>query len=89
MLYDWDNSKAATNLAKHGVAFEAVVGIEWSASLIRATLNHQGGEPRLLAFVPIGELLHALVYSVETRCVRVISLRRASQREVKFYASEN
>ncbi len=83
--------KAASNLAKHGVAFEAVEGFDWSAALIRATLNRASGEPRLrlLAYGAIGDRLHALVYSVETNCLRVISLRKASKREVRFYASES
>ena len=88
MLYDWDASKAANNFAKHSVELAAVEGFDWNTALVRTTLNHVGGEPRLLAYGAIGDRLHALVYSVETRCVRVISLRKASKREVRFYASE-
>ena len=88
MLYDWSPDKAASNLAKHGVAFEAVEGFEWCTALLPATLNHAGGEPQILAYGAIGDRLHALVCSVETRCVRVISLRKANKREVRFYASE-
>ncbi len=89
MPYDWNPAKAASNLAKHGVSFNAVEGFEWDTALVATTLNHVGGEPRLLAFGAIGDRLHALVYSVETRCVRVVSLRKASKREVRFYASES
>ncbi len=89
MPYDWDPDKAASKLAKHGVAFEAVEGFDWSTALVGSTLNHETGEPRLLAYGAIRDRLHVLVYSVETRCIRVISLRKASKREVWFYASEN
>ena len=88
MPYDWNPSKAAANLAKHGVAFGTVEEFQWDTALTRATLNHVGGEPWLLAYGAIGDRLHVLIYSIETRCVRVISLRRASKREVRFYASE-
>lgn len=32
MKYKWDNKKAAENLEKHGVAFEAVHGFEWDTA---------------------------------------------------------
>ena len=89
MRYSWDCAKATSNLAKHGVAFEAVEGFDWVTAVVAATLNHSGGEPRLLALGAIGDRLHVLVYSVETRWVRIISLRKASKREVRFYASES
>ena len=88
MAYEWNPAKAVSNIAKHGVAFEAVETFDWDTALIRSTLNHETGEPRLLAYGAIGDRLHALVYSVEPRCVRVISLRKASKKEVLFYASE-
>ncbi len=86
MLYDWNPAKAASNLAKHGVAFEAMAEFEWDTALVRATLHHQGGEPRLQATGAIDGRLHVVVFSIETRCTRVISLRRANNREIKRYA---
>jgi len=42
-------------------------------------------EPRLVAFAPIGRRVHVLVFSVERRTVRVISLRKAKNKEVDRY----
>lgn len=89
MLFSFEPSKAESNLAKHGVEFGAVEGFQWETALFRAKLGHEGGEPRLLAYGAIKDRLHVLIYSIETRSVRVISLRKASKREVRFYASEN
>jgi uncharacterized DUF497 family protein len=85
--YDWDPAKAATNLAKYRVAFEVVKGFEWDDALVFASLGR--GEPRLGALGVIGGSLHFLVYSIETRCVRVISPRKANRKEVRFYEQED
>ena len=79
----WDDAKAASNLAKHGVAFEAVAEMDWGSALVVASLR--GDEPRLFALGLIGGRLHALVFSVESGAVRVISLRKANNREIIRY----
>ena len=87
--YTWDLNKAASNLAKHGVSFDRVEAFDWEVALVTASLKHAGGEPRLLAFSPIGNRLYALAYSIETRSVRVISLRRASNKEIIAYENQD
>ena len=85
MRYDWDPAKAASNLAKHGVAFDAVDRFQWETAIPEASLFR--GEPRLTLYGLIGERLHVLVISTEARSIRVISLRKANDREVKrWYA---
>jgi uncharacterized DUF497 family protein len=84
MRYDWNPAKAAANLAKHGVAFETVVGFEWDVALIGADLGQD--EVRLVAIGYIGLRVHTLVFTPERRCVWVISLRKASKKEIARYA---
>ncbi len=86
MRFTWNPAKAASNLAKHGVAFEIVEGFDWDTALVAATLHHEGGEPRLSALGAIDGRLYFLVYSIETRSTRVISLRKANTREKRDYA---
>ncbi len=88
MSYTWDAAKAASNLAKHGVAFDAVETMALERALVRATLGHATGEPRLFALAPIGDRLHALVYSIERGSLHVISLRKANDREITKYEAE-
>ncbi len=88
MRFTWNAEKAASNVAKHGVAFEAASVAEMEIAVVRATLNHDGGEPRLLALVPIGNRVHALVYTIERETMHVISLRKANNREVDEYEAE-
>ena len=88
MRFTWDPTKAASNLAKHGVAFEAVEGFEWSEALIIADVRVTYDEPRMKALAPIGDHLYALIFSVERRAVRVISLRKANRREFDQHDAE-
>ncbi|WP_367159915.1 BrnT family toxin [Kozakia baliensis] len=87
MRYDWDETKRLSNVEKHGVDFVSAEDFEWDAALIRA--SESSSEPRLVALGPIGDRLHVLVYSIETRTVRIISLRKANKREVSLYVSQD
>lgn len=86
--YAWDETKRRSNLAKHGVDFAAVSRFDWTQALVRADVRFSYGEVRLVALAPIGPRLHVLVYTVERRAVRVISLRPAGRKEVRDYATE-
>jgi hypothetical protein len=86
--YAWHDAKRQTNIAKHGVDFTAVEAFEWDRGLVRADIRVDYSEPRLVAMAPIGQRLHVLVYSVERRTVRVISLRKANSEEVARYEQE-
>lgn len=79
MAFDWDPAKRLGNLAKHGVDFASVELFDFDTALVRASLR--GNEPRLEAYGLIGDRLHVLVYAVEARTVRIISLRKANRKE--------
>ncbi|MGK9171168.1 BrnT family toxin [Inquilinus limosus] len=84
-MYIWDEAKAINNLAKHGVAFEAVYDFDWDTAYLVEDSRFDYGEQRSIAFGLIGEDLHVLVYTVRDDLVRVISLRRANRRERTLY----
>lgn len=88
MMVAWGEAKRASNLAKHGVDFAILQAAHFEAALVRADIRMHYGEVRLFALLPIADRLHALVYTVETRSVRIISLRLASQREFAAYVRE-
>ena len=83
----WDPAKNESNIAKHGVAFEAAEGFDWATALVQADTRFDYGEVRLRALGAIGVRLFVLVFTIR-RGVWIISLRRASKREVRDYASE-
>ena len=88
MDFGWDEAKRAANLAKHGVDFAEAEGFDWSAASVRADLRTDYGEVRLVAMGPIGDRLHVLVFTIRRRGLRVISLRRASTKELNRYETE-
>lgn len=85
MRFSWNPAKAASNATKHGVAFAAIEGFDWETALVMADVRH--AEPRLVAIAPIGGRVHVLVFSIEHRIVRVISLRKANRKEILQYAT--
>lgn len=81
----WDEEKAATNLTKHGVAFQSATSFDWKTALIVADRRTDYGEDRYLATGKIGSRLHVLTYTIRGDDVRVISLRKANVREIRTY----
>lgn len=88
MPIEWDEAKRASNIAKHGLDFAAIEAFEWDSALVRADVRFSYGEVRLTAIGLIGNRFHVVVFTVERRAVRVISLRRANRKEIENYVSE-
>jgi uncharacterized protein len=87
MEFDWDDGKAAKNLRKHQVAFEAVYEFEFDTAVIDR-FEYQDGEERIVQFGFIGSKLHVLVYTERGDVIWVISLRHAERHEWrKFYGT--
>jgi uncharacterized DUF497 family protein len=84
MPYEWDNRKAAANLAKHGVSFEAIEGFDWRTAQVWADMRAGDPEGRLVALGLIGGRLFKLAFVIR-RSIRIISLRKASNKEMDRY----
>jgi hypothetical protein len=83
LTFEWDPSKAAQNIAKHGVDFsEAATVFEDPLSFTIADPDHSVGEQR---FVTMGvSFLQRLVVVAHTDLderIRIISARRATRAE--------
>lgn len=85
MEYEWDDAKSRANFAKHGVPFETVETFDWQSALVLADDRRDYSEIRHIALGGIGGRLHVLVFTVRGRRIRVISLRKANMREIRFY----
>ena len=88
MKLEWDETKAASNLRKHGVRFDAAVAFEFDTALIGIEDDLPYGEDRLKAYGFIGMKLHVMIYVERGETVRIISLRVASSAEKRFYEDE-
>lgn len=91
MFFEWDSKKAAANLGKHGIPFEEASTVFGDIrSLTIPDPAHSVFEPR---FVTMGksakDMLLVVVYTLRNERIRIISARRASQRERRYYEEKD
>lgn len=89
--FRWDPKKAAANARKHGVTFdEATTAFTDPSSITIPDPDHSTGEER---FILVGESRrHRLVVVAHTdadRVIRIISARRATRPERRFYEEDD
>ena len=80
-MWTWDEAKRQTNLAKHGVDFSAAEGFDWATATERPDTRQDYGEIRVRALGRIGDRVHVLIYVRRDEAMRLISLRKANDRE--------
>ena len=85
--FEWDANKAKSNLGKHGVSFEEAATIFGDRfSLTIPDLEHSLTEQRYITMgKALTDKLLVVVHTDRGDNIRVISARRASRRERKFY----
>src|SRR5882672_3577978 len=89
MPYEWDAWKRKANLAKHGVDFEAVFEFDWDTAIISFDDREDYGEIREMALGFIGVGLFQLIFTErDDGVVRVISLRKANEKEIRTYVEK-
>lgn len=88
MGYQFDPTKAASNLKKHGVSLADAEGVFHDPlALHRPDPDVEGEERSVAVGLGItGEVL-MVVYTVRGEDVRAISARRATRKEIKEYES--
>lgn len=89
LTFEWDECKASANFRKHGVGFEEAKSVfrDERAKLIDDP-DHSGEEERfiLLGLSSAPRLLVVChCYRSEEGVIRIISARKATSRESKFY----
>jgi len=89
----FDPAKNASNFAKHGFSLLDAVGLEWAAAVVWLDNRRDYGEPRMVGLVPVNDLLFCVVFVdrplKEPTKRRIVSLRKANNREVKRYANND
>ena len=85
---DFDPTKNAANIANHGVSLADAKLLEWDLLLAQEDIRDDYGEQRMVGYAPIGALLFCVVFTKHEDTYRIISLRKATKREVREYASQ-
>ncbi len=87
MKFTWDENKAASNLAKHGL--EIGVGIlvfDDPFHLTKTDDRHDYGEIRMQTIGKVGDtLIIIVIHTDRLGTTRLISVRRANKKERKIY----
>ena len=85
MEYEWDEEKAESNAAKHGVEFEDVRHFEWRTAFTLRDQRQNYEETRWVSVGWIDDRLHKIVYTVRDNRVRIISAHKANRRDQRKY----
>jgi len=85
MEIEFDPAKDAANVAKHGVSLAVAAQLDWDAGLVWIDERYEYGELRMVALAPETQTLYYVAFVDRGEARRIISLRRATRREVKHY----
>ncbi len=84
--FEWDETKASSNLEKHGVRFAYAASVFLDPDLAtEATIRPQDGEARYKAIGSIDGKLYAVVFVMIGDVCRLISARRTNIKEDRIY----
>jgi uncharacterized protein len=82
---EFDPNKDAKNREKHGLSLDRFLDLDLEAGIVEPDARRDYGEDRYRALVLLEGRLHVACFSVRGDAFRVISLRKANDREVRRY----
>lgn len=87
LIFEWDFKKAKTNLEKHGISFEeASTAFRDPLSLTIDDPLHSRDEERLVLIgMSYNNYLLIVVHTERGDNIRIISARKATKKERKYY----
>lgn len=85
----FDPAKDEINFAKHGVSLAEAARLDWETALLQEDARCDYGEVRMTGLAFLDGRLYLVAFTDRGDVRRVISLRKANVREVRFYVSEN
>lgn len=86
MRITFDPDKNERNIRERALSFELVSEFKFETAQIQADARREYGETRYIALGNLHDRLHVLCFTETTDGIRVISFRKANEREVKRYA---
>lgn len=82
----FDPDKNERNIRARHLPFERAAEFEFDTATMHVDLRHDYGEVRYIAVGRLDGRLHVLCFSETAMGIRVISFRKANEREVKRHA---
>ena len=85
--YEWHEPKRLSSIEHHGLDFKSATEFDWESALVYEDTRRDYGEIRYIAYGKLSGRLTVMVFSLRNDTVRIISLRKANNREVIRYES--
>lgn len=85
MRIEFDPAKDRTNRADHGVSLAVAEQLDWDAAIVWVDDRFEYEELRMIALARETGTLYYVAFVERGNVRRIISLRRATRREVKHY----
>ena len=90
MQFEWDEAKSEACFLARGFDFTYAAQAFFDPDrLVRADTRRLYGEDRYQLLGKIGQRLFAVVYTPRQGAMRIISARKANQREVTHYGNQD
>ena len=85
-MFEWDEQKAERNQAKHSVSFEFATRAFDDENRVTVIDNRRDyGETRYITLAKIDNRLYVVAFTLRSSIIRLISARKASNKEAKRY----
>jgi len=84
----FDSTKDSSNFEKHGLSLAEAKLLDWADTLSWIDSRKDYGEVRRVSLVPMKNRLNCVVYVDSKVNRRIISLRKANNREIDRYEEE-
>ena len=89
MLFTCDPHKSCANYFKHGIVLEFAQYLDWTNGMVWQDVRQNYNEVRMSGLVPLEGKVYAVVYVLRAESTRMISLRKANNREMKQYDKQH
>ena len=86
MRITFDHQKNASNIRERELSFELAAEFEFETAHVETDTRRDYGETRYVAIGKLFSRVHVLCFTETSEGIRVISFRKANDREVKEYA---
>ncbi len=84
--FEWDDAKAASNEAKHGISFRTAVEVFLDPRAVVVDATHPDDQERRAKVIGrIGAKLYSVVFTMRGVVARIISARRTNKPEDRIY----
>jgi uncharacterized protein len=87
MRFEYDPTKSAANMEKHGINFDAAQAL-WLDDRLLTLAAKSMDEPRMVSIGKIQDVLWTAVWTKRGENIRLISVRRGRKGEVILYEGQ-